>query len=266
MLVANHAGPLPWDAALISAALRARRVTRGARGCSSPTAPSSCRGCRSPRGASAVSRDTPENAERLLAGRASGLRVPRGGARRAQALRTPLPPRGLRPGRVRGDRAAHRRAIVPTAVVGSEEAYPRLGAVPVVGRALGGLSLPRRLPNPLAAVPLPVRWRIDFGAPVAVSGHAGRAAADRTARAGAVRRGARPAPAGDLRHAGQARGGLLMATAEFGSPEEFREVVDRTFAMMDERPAHGPEPARRRGAAALRLRRPRPRREHPRRA
>lgn len=31
-----------------------------------------------------------------------------------------------------------------------------------------------------------------------------------------------------------------MATAEFGSPEEFREVVDRTFAMMDSDPQMGP--------------------------
>jgi hypothetical protein len=31
-----------------------------------------------------------------------------------------------------------------------------------------------------------------------------------------------------------------MATAEFGSAEEFREVVDRTFAMMDADPQMGP--------------------------
>ena len=31
-----------------------------------------------------------------------------------------------------------------------------------------------------------------------------------------------------------------MATAEFGSPEEFREVLDRTFAMMDADPHMGP--------------------------
>ncbi len=31
-----------------------------------------------------------------------------------------------------------------------------------------------------------------------------------------------------------------MATAEFRSPEEFQEVVDRTFAMMDADPHMGP--------------------------
>ncbi len=31
-----------------------------------------------------------------------------------------------------------------------------------------------------------------------------------------------------------------MATGEFASPEEFREVVDRTFAMMDSDPQMGP--------------------------
>jgi hypothetical protein len=53
--------------------------------------------------------------------------------------------------------------------------------VPVVGRALGGLSLPRRLPNPLAAVPLPARWRIDFGTPLVPARDAQGAVADRTA-------------------------------------------------------------------------------------
>jgi hypothetical protein len=31
-----------------------------------------------------------------------------------------------------------------------------------------------------------------------------------------------------------------MAAAEFSSPAEFREVIDRTFAMMDEDPEMGP--------------------------
>ena len=51
--------------------------------------------------------------------------------------------------------------------------------MPGLGRALGAISLPRREPNPLAAVPLPARWRIDFGAPLIASGHDSHRAADR---------------------------------------------------------------------------------------
>ena len=44
-----------------------------------------------------------------------------------------------------------------------------------------------------------------------------------------------------------------------------REVMDQIFAMMSDDPEMGPGAARRRHAAALRVRRPRPGRQHPRR-
>jgi 1-acyl-sn-glycerol-3-phosphate acyltransferase len=125
--------------------------------------------------------DTPENAERLLADGHLVCLFPEGarGARKPYERRYRLEDFG--PGEFAEIALRTGAAIVPTAVIGSEESYPRLGAVPLVGRALGGLPLPRRLPNPLAAVPLPVRWRIDFGAPIAPSRDAAGAGTGRTA-------------------------------------------------------------------------------------
>jgi len=180
MLVANHAGPLPWDAVLVAAALQRAGHPRRPR-------------LLVPGGAfelpwlSIAARrlggvpDTPENAERLVAEGHLVCMFPEGarGVRKPYERRYRLEDFG--PGEFAEIALRTGATIVPTAVVGSEESYPRLGAVPVLGRALGGISLPRRLPNPLAAVPLPARWRIDFGAAVAASGHAAQAAADRTA-------------------------------------------------------------------------------------
>jgi 1-acyl-sn-glycerol-3-phosphate acyltransferase len=180
MLVANHAGPLPWDAALISAALQRAGHPRRPRLLVADGAfelPWLSIAARRLGGVP----DTPENAERLLADGHLVCVFPEGarGARKPYERRYRLEDFG--PGEFAEIALRTGAAIVPTAVVGSEEAYPRLGAVPVVGRALGGLPLPRRLPNPLAAVPLPVRWRIDFGAPIAPSRDAAGAGTDRTA-------------------------------------------------------------------------------------
>ena len=179
MLVANHAGALPWDAALISAALQRAGHPRRPRLLVSDGAfelPWLSIAARRMGGVP----DTPENAERLLAEGHLVCVFPEGarGARKPYERRYRLEDFG--PGEFAEIALRTGATIVPTAVTGSEESYPRLGAVPVVGRVLGGLSLPRRLPNPLAAVPLPARWRIDFGAPL-VPARVPGAATDRTA-------------------------------------------------------------------------------------
>ena len=72
--------------------------------------------------------------------------------------------------------------IVPCAIVGAEEIYPILGNMPAVARLLG-------LPNapitptwpwlgPLGLVPLPSKWLIEFGAPVATDSFGAHAAED----------------------------------------------------------------------------------------
>ncbi|MGI5268504.1 lysophospholipid acyltransferase family protein [Nonomuraea sp. CA-218870] len=60
--------------------------------------------------------------------------------------------------------------IVPTAIVGSEEIYPKIGEVPFVARLLGLPYVPITpffpLLGPLGLVPLPSKWLIEFGEPI----------------------------------------------------------------------------------------------------
>src|SRR5256885_14167831 len=74
--------------------------------------------------------------------------------------------------------------IVPVAVVGSEEIYPKLGESRLLARLLGAPYFPITPTFPalgaLGAVPLPSRWRIEFCAPIDLSGYGPEAAEDRT--------------------------------------------------------------------------------------
>lgn len=60
--------------------------------------------------------------------------------------------------------------IVPTAIVGSEEIYPKIGEVPFLSRLLGLPYVPITpffpLLGPLGLVPLPSKWLIEFGEPI----------------------------------------------------------------------------------------------------
>jgi 1-acyl-sn-glycerol-3-phosphate acyltransferase len=73
--------------------------------------------------------------------------------------------------------------IVPVAVVGSEEIYPKIGELPLLARILGAPFFPVTptfpLLGPLGAVPLPSRWRIEFCDPIDVSRYGPDAAEDR---------------------------------------------------------------------------------------
>jgi hypothetical protein len=69
------------------------------------------------------------------------------------------------------------------AVVGSEEIYPKLGDARPLARLLGAPYFPLTptFPalGPLGAVPLPSRWRIEFGEPIETAGLGAEAADDR---------------------------------------------------------------------------------------
>lgn len=73
--------------------------------------------------------------------------------------------------------------IVPVAVVGSEEIYPKLADAPALARAIGAPFVPitPTFPwlGPLGLVPLPSKWRIEFGEPIDLSQHPPEAADDR---------------------------------------------------------------------------------------
>jgi 1-acyl-sn-glycerol-3-phosphate acyltransferase len=73
--------------------------------------------------------------------------------------------------------------IVPVAVVGSEEIYPKVGDVPPLARLIGAPFFPvtPTFPwlGPLGVVPLPSKWRIEFCDPIETAHYGADAAADR---------------------------------------------------------------------------------------
>ena len=73
--------------------------------------------------------------------------------------------------------------IVPVAVVGSEEIYPKIGESRALARLTGAPFFPitPTFPwlGPAGAVPLPSKWRIEFCDPIDVSGYGPDAASNR---------------------------------------------------------------------------------------
>ena len=73
--------------------------------------------------------------------------------------------------------------IIPVAVVGAEEIYPKIGDAGAVGRLIGAPFLPitPTFPwlGPLGLIPLPSKWRIEFCEPIETAGYGPDAADDR---------------------------------------------------------------------------------------
>ncbi|GAA4705301.1 lysophospholipid acyltransferase family protein [Streptomyces youssoufiensis] len=72
--------------------------------------------------------------------------------------------------------------IVPCSIVGAEEIYPMIGNSKTLARLLGFPYFPITptfpLLGPLGAVPLPTKWTIQFGEPIATGGYSPEAADD----------------------------------------------------------------------------------------
>jgi 1-acyl-sn-glycerol-3-phosphate acyltransferase len=72
--------------------------------------------------------------------------------------------------------------IIPTAIVGAEEIYPKIGDIKPLARLLGLPYVPvtPTFPwlGPLGLVPLPSKWYIVFGEPIETSGYDPAAAED----------------------------------------------------------------------------------------
>lgn len=185
LLVANHAGVLPWDAAMMATALR-----RGAGG--GPV--------RDPRFlvlnwafelpwvSVAIRRfggvpASPYNALRLLEQGHAVMVFPEGVKGVGKPFRERY--RLRRFGRGGFVEIALRTGapIVPVAVVGSEEIYPKIAEAPLLARLTGAPFFPLTptFPwlGPLGVVPLPSKWRIEFCPPIATAGYGPEAATDR---------------------------------------------------------------------------------------
>ena len=79
-------------------------------------------------------------------------------------------------------RAAHRRADHPVSIVGAEEIYPMIADIKPLARLFGLPYFPVTptfpLLGPLGAIPLPSKWYIEFGEPIATDQHGPGAADD----------------------------------------------------------------------------------------
>ncbi|WP_425488413.1 lysophospholipid acyltransferase family protein [Nakamurella aerolata] len=72
--------------------------------------------------------------------------------------------------------------IIPCSIVGAEETYPKIAEIPQLARILGLPYFPVTptfpLLGPLGAIPLPAKWIIEFGEPIDTSGYPPDAADD----------------------------------------------------------------------------------------
>ena len=183
LLVANHAGILPWDALMMSTALLDEHpLPRNPRFLVLNWAfelPFVSVAIRKVGGVPA----SPYNALRLLEQGHVVMVFPEGVKGAGKPFRERY--RLQRFGRGGFVELALRAGapIVPCAVVGSEEIYPKLGEAPLLARLLRAPYMPitPTFPwlGPLGAVPLPSRWRIEFGEPVDLSSYGPEAIADR---------------------------------------------------------------------------------------
>jgi 1-acyl-sn-glycerol-3-phosphate acyltransferase len=183
LLVANHAGIMPWDATMMGVALmREHPLPRPPRFLVLDWAfglPYVSVAMRKLGGVPA----SPFNAVRLLEEDQLVAVFPEGVKGAGKAYRDRY--RVQRFGRGGFVEIALRTGapIVPVAVVGSEEIHPKLGESSLLARLTGAPYFPITptfpLLGPLGVVPLPSRWRLEFGEPVDLSDLGPEAAGDR---------------------------------------------------------------------------------------
>jgi 1-acyl-sn-glycerol-3-phosphate acyltransferase len=180
LLVCNRAGLLPWDAVVLKTAIRLEHPRNDLRWLTEDTV------FHMPFLGAFVNRiggvrACQENAERLLAAERLVAVFPEGEKGVAKLFRRRY--HLQRFGRGGYIKLALRTGapIVPTAIVGSEEAMPLLFKVGGTSGLFGVPFLPitPTFPwlGPAGLVPLPFKWRVVFGEPIDVSSH-GAAAAD----------------------------------------------------------------------------------------
>jgi 1-acyl-sn-glycerol-3-phosphate acyltransferase len=184
MLVANHAGILPWDGTMISLAIQREhpqpRYPRFLVLDWAFTLPFVSVAMRKVGGVVA----SPYNASQLLEQDELVAVFPEGakGAGKDFSERYRL----QRFGRGGFVEIALRAGapIIPVAVVGSEEIYPKVGESRLLARAIGAPYFPITptfpLLGPLGVIPLPSRWRLEFGEPIRTDTYGEGAAEDRT--------------------------------------------------------------------------------------
>ena len=182
LLVANHAGVLPWDGTMIKTAVfvehprpRHIRALVASQFMGMPTLGSFLR-----RTGQAVGH--PDDTRRLLERDELVLVFPEGTRGTGKSFKDRYRLRRFgRGGFVATAIRAH-APIIPISVVGSEEIYPMIADLRPVARLFGLPYFPITpfwpLLGPLGMIPLPSKWRIQFHAPIEVAHLAPEAAQD----------------------------------------------------------------------------------------
>jgi 1-acyl-sn-glycerol-3-phosphate acyltransferase len=170
LLVANHSGQLPFDAAMLGVSLLVDKdPPRAARALVEKWVP------RLPFVAPLYARlgqvvGTPENCRRLLAAGEALMVFPEGvrGLNKPYTQRYQLQDFGLGFLRLALESGA---PIVPVGIVGAEEQSPALTNLPTVAKLLGMPALPLT-PTGVVPLPLPTRYHLLFGEPLRFEGSA----------------------------------------------------------------------------------------------
>jgi len=170
LLVANHSGQLPFDAAMLGVALLVDKdPPRAARALVEKWVP------RLPFVSSFYARlgqvvGTPENCRRLLAAGEALLVFPEGvrGLNKPWSERYQLQEFGTGFMRLALET---RSPVVPVGIVGAEEQSPSITNLGTLARLLGMPALPLT-PTGLLPLPLPTRYHLHFGDPMAFTGSA----------------------------------------------------------------------------------------------
>jgi 1-acyl-sn-glycerol-3-phosphate acyltransferase len=182
LLVANHAGVLPWDGTMIKTAVFAEhprprhvRALVASQFMGMPTVSWFLR-----RTGQAVGH--PDDTRRLLERDELVLVFPEGTRGTGKSFKDRYRLRRFGRGGFVATAIRAQAPIVPISVVGSEEIYPMIADLKPVARLLGMPYFPITpfwpLFGPLGMIPLPSKWRIQFHEPIEVAHLASQAAED----------------------------------------------------------------------------------------
>ena len=182
LIVANHAGTLPFDGPMLSVAVhdhhRRRRDVRLLAADMVFDMP--LIGPMARRAGHTLACNT--DANRLLAGGELTAVFPEGYKGLGKNFRDRYKLQRFGRGGFVSAALRNKSPIIPCSIVGSEEIYPMLADVTLVARILGIPYFPITplfpLAGPLGLVPLPSKWHIAFGTPIDTTGYDDGAADD----------------------------------------------------------------------------------------
>jgi 1-acyl-sn-glycerol-3-phosphate acyltransferase len=182
LLLANHGGVVPWDSMMIATAVLEEHANPRVVRSLYPAALRALPGVTRALAIFGQVADTPENAVRLLADGQLVCVFPEGVSALGKLFKNRYTLQRFRRSGSVGLAIKTGAPILPVAVVGAEETYPMLADAQALAQML-------RLPffpltplfpwlGPVGLLPLPSKWSISFGEPIATNTYAPDAAED----------------------------------------------------------------------------------------